>query len=124
MSERFAHCLPFGATLEGETTAFRIWAPSADRLMLDLDGAELPMAAEEGRVVCRRRRRAGRDQVQATVQDGGRHGLSGPGVPARRPATSTTRVWWWIRTAIQWQHGGWAGPPWHETVVYELHPGA
>jgi maltooligosyltrehalose trehalohydrolase len=26
--------------------------------------------------------------------------------------------------AFAWQHGGWKGRPWHEAVVYELHPGA
>ena len=42
MPERFAHSLPFGAAVDGETTSFRIWAPTAGQLTLELDGASGP----------------------------------------------------------------------------------
>ena len=121
MSERFAHCLPFGATLEGETTAFRIWAPSADRLMLDLDGAELPMEAEEGGWFAAVADAPAGTKYRFKTADG----MAFPDPASRAQAGDVHDPSLVVDPhSFQWQHGGWAGRPWHEAVVYELHPGA
>ena len=119
----FRYELPFGAEPQGEGgTRFRLWAPSADRVTLEVDGqAPVAMEAEpEGwkRVVApcgpgaRYRFRLGNGLAvpdpAARIQAGDVHDPSVVGDPA----------------AYDWRHGPWSGRPWHEAVIYELHPGA
>ena len=44
---RRAHSMPFGAQVEGDgRTRFRLWAPSAREVDLELEGAGAPLAEE------------------------------------------------------------------------------
>ena len=122
MSASFSHPLPFGASLRADgTTRFRLWAPSAAGVTLEIEGmapvamqreadghvsAEIPCAAgaryryrlPDGRAV---------PDPAARAQAGDVHGPS----LVVDPGTYV------------WRHPGWRGRPWHETVLYELHPG-
>ncbi len=121
MPERFAHSLPFGATLEGETTAFRVWAPSAERLMLDLDGVEQPMAAEAGGWFAAVADAPAGTKYRFKTADG----MAFPDPASRAQAGDVHDPSLVVDPhSFHWQHGDWAGRPWHEAVVYELHPGA
>ena len=121
MSERFAHVLPFGATLQGDTTAFRVWAPSAGHLTLAVDGTDHPMTVEGG----------GWYSASIAAPAGTRYrfktaeGMAFPDPAARAQAGDVHDPSLVVDpTAFEWQHPAWRGRPWHETVVYELHPGA
>ena len=113
--------MPFGATLAGNGASFRLWAPAAGTVELELEAAVLPMEARRGgwfeatvdgvRPGARYRYRIDR---QASVPDPASrwqpedvHGASSVLDPR----------------AYDWRHGDWRGRPWHEAVLYELHVG-
>ena len=121
MSERFAHPLPFGAEINGDQTAFRVWAPSAERLALELDGKDQPMAAEAG----------GWFAATAAAPAGTRYrfktgeGMAFPDPASRAQAGDVHDPSLVVDPrSYNWRHSDWRGRPWHEAVVYELHPGA
>ncbi|MDB5727815.1 MAG: treZ [Noviherbaspirillum sp.] len=128
MIDRHAYALPFGAQLIASgRTRFRLWAPDADAVSVDIAGAQpAPMtrAGDSGwfeteaacgagaRYRYRIRPRAGDELMvpdpASRAQDGDVHDASIVVDPA----------------AYQWRHAEWTGRPWHETVLYELHVGA
>ncbi len=122
MTDRFAHALPFGATVQPDgTTRFRLWAPSAAAVSVEVEGhppVEMRAEADGYRVAeipCGagaqyRYRLADGVAVPdpaARAQVGGVHGSSVVVDPH----------------AYAWRHTAWSGRPWHETVLYELHAG-
>ena len=121
MTERYFHDFPFGASLKDGSARFRIWAPSVERLKLELDGVDHPMTRDDG------------DWHTATLpaQAGARYrfrtpdGMAFPD-PASRQQDGDVHAPSLVvdPTAYAWQHTEWAGRPWHETVLYELHVGA
>jgi maltooligosyltrehalose trehalohydrolase len=121
------HGMPFGAQLQPDgSTRFRLWAPSAKRVMLD---AEL---------------RAG-SRLQADLNETGDGWyelvVSGIGAgagyqfriddeldvpdPASRynPAGVQGKSEVVDPAAFQWSDAAWRGREWHEAVIYELHVG-
>ncbi len=119
----FKHALPFGAEPDGKGgTRFRLWAPSVANVTLDVEGQDpIPMQSEAGgwkvaTVACRPQARYG-----FRLPDG----LVVPDPASRQQAGDVhDRSVVVDASAYQWRHGSWAGRPWHEAVVYELHPGA
>jgi maltooligosyltrehalose trehalohydrolase len=112
----------FGATFLGDgQTRFRLWAPGRDDVILEREDADpLPMRrqddgwfelAAEAAPGTRYRYRLDADLAvpdpASRAQEGGVHGWSVVVDPAAYP----------------WQQTGWAGRPWQETVLYELHAG-
>ena len=121
MPERFAHSLPFGAELQDGAARFRVWAPSAKGLTLELDGAEQPMGREGD----------GWHSASAPAKAGARYrfrtpdGLTFPDPASRQQAGGVHDMSVLVDPcSYAWQHAEWRGRPWHETVLYELHPGA
>ncbi|MDE2201821.1 MAG: malto-oligosyltrehalose trehalohydrolase [Burkholderiaceae bacterium] len=124
---RFVHDMPFGTTvLPDGTTRFRLWAPDAAEVWVDSDNRNtLRMAAEPdgwfavvapvGEGTSYRYRVTSRQGITLSVPDPAARAqwqdLAGPSlvIDPRR---------------YRWQHAGWRGRPWHETVLYELHVGA
>ncbi|MFT4047857.1 MAG: malto-oligosyltrehalose trehalohydrolase [Solimonas sp.] len=122
MSARHAHAMRAGATyLGGGRTRFALWAPSQARIALQIDGAEpqpmqktadgwfeLETAAAPG---CGYRYHVADDLAvpdpASRAQCGDVHDASLVVDPR----------------SYEWQHASWRGRPWHETVLYELHPG-
>ena len=121
MSGRFAHTLPFGAELDGQTARFRIWAPSADQMVLELDGQAHAMTAEgEGWHSARLPAKAGQQYIFQLPD-----GLKCPDPASRAQADGVHGPSLVIDPrSYEWQNTGWHGRPWHEAVVYELHAGA
>ncbi|WP_137127204.1 malto-oligosyltrehalose trehalohydrolase [Roseomonas sp. HF4] len=119
----FRHHLPFGAeaAVDG-TTRFRLWAPSSPAVaVVFADGRDAPMAPEAG----------GWFVVTVPAPPGTRYRYRvGPDVvvpdPASRAQDGDVSGWSVVTDpgAFAWLHAEWAGRPWHETVLYELHPGA
>ena len=121
MPERFAHALPFGAELQGDKAQFRIWAPSAERLTLELEGADHAMAREPD----------GWHSAAVPAGAGARYrfrmpdGLAFPDPASRQQVGDVHDPSVVVDPrSYEWQNSGWNGRPWHETVVYELHAGA
>ena len=109
----------WGAELGEGTARFRLWAPGADALTLDLDGARLPMErGSDGWHELVTEARAG--QRYAFVLP---NGLAVPD-PATRAQSGDVHSPSLLvdPTAYEWQHE-WNGRPWEETVLYEAHVG-
>jgi maltooligosyltrehalose trehalohydrolase len=122
MKNHFAHKLGFGAAVRRDgTTQFRLWAPSVEQVVLEADGhAETPMRAHtegwhEAELPCAagtRYRFRLPDGLRvpdpaSRLQDGDVHGKSVVFDPL----------------AHEWHNVTWRGRPWHEAIIYELHPG-
>ncbi|MCD9230574.1 malto-oligosyltrehalose trehalohydrolase [Ralstonia pseudosolanacearum] len=124
---RHAHDLPFGAACLGpDRTRFRLWAPDAVEAWVDIDQGEAVRMAPEpggwhaatvpvGAGTCYRYRVTNREGITLTVPD-----------PAARAQWQDVHGPSLVVDPLRyaWQHPGWMGRPWHETVLYELHVGA
>lgn len=119
---RFRHRLPVGAEpCDDQATRFRLWAPSADSVaVLFESGGSVPMEAEPN----------GFFSVTTAAPAGTRYryrvspDLAVPD-PASRAQQGDVGGWSVVvdAEAYRWRHGTWCGRPWHETVLYEVHPG-
>jgi maltooligosyltrehalose trehalohydrolase len=121
MPDRFVHPLPFGARLDGGVTHFRLWAPSAAEVGVEINGTIHPMACRAG----------GWHEATLPVPAGTHYayrlpdGLSVPDPAARAQDKDVHGPSVVIDpSAFVWAHGDWRGRPWHEAIIYELHPGA
>jgi len=103
-----------------DQTRFRLWAPGADAVALELDGAApVPMTAKaDGWFECDVACGAG-TRYRFRVAD-----VSFPD-PASRLQDRDVHDFSVVTDvdSFDWQHDAWRGRPWHETVLYELHPG-
>lgn len=122
MTASFAHRLPFGAALDGDGTArFRLWAPDAADVALEIEGeAPVTMARAEGGWV----------EASCPAPAGARYkyrvkpDLAVPDPASRAQAGDVHDASIVVDpAAFAWQHPEWRGRPWAEAVVYELHPG-
>lgn len=122
MSSNFAHRLPFGAEVTGiGETRFRVWAPSVSDVSLLLDdNRTLPMSGAAG----------GWFELSANVAAGARYryrmpdGTAVPD-PVSRRQDGDVHGWSVVvdPNAFEWRNPEWRGRPWHEAVIYEVHPG-
>ncbi|HEX4260097.1 MAG TPA: malto-oligosyltrehalose trehalohydrolase [Acetobacteraceae bacterium] len=118
---RFAHRLPFGATLEPDgTTRFRVWAPSMQSVALEVAGEAAPMRKEAGGWFAAERRAAAGTPYIFVLPDGMR--VPDPASRAQSgdvhdPSLVVDPL------AYDWQHPDWRGRPWNEAVIYEVHAG-
>ncbi len=118
---QFHHPLPFGAELQPDgTTRFRIWAPSAMSLSLERDGMPaVPMHGKDGWFAAQCEAPAG-TRYRFVMPDG----LRVPDPASRLQAADVHGPSVVVDpTAYVWKHPDWRGRPWHEAVIYELHPG-
>jgi maltooligosyltrehalose trehalohydrolase len=110
-----------GAILNPDgTAAFSVWAPSADTLVLELDGKDLPMRAQSGWFTATVPASAG-SKYKFRTQDG----LRFPD-PASRAQDGDVHDSSIVVDPgrYRWRHTEWRNRPWHEAVIYELHVGA
>lgn len=120
---RVRHRLTFGAEPDADGNArFRLWAPAARAVAVVLDdGREVPMPPDgEGWFAVTTVAPAGTRYRYRVAAD-----LVVPD-PASRAQDGDVAGWSVVTDAAAhpWQHGDWKGRPWHEAVLYELHPGA
>ncbi len=118
---RRRHAMPFGAELTERGTRFALWAPSARSVALMVDGREIPMAPSDG---------GWRSCLVPDVGAGARYGYAiDGGDPVPDPASrfqpddllGLSEVV--DPRAYDWQDRGWAGRPWEEAVIREVHVG-
>ena len=122
---RRSHAMPFGASYLGDgRTRFRLWAPAAASIELELlAGASAkaqPMARQDG----------GWFECVADAAPGTRYRYvleSGQRVPDPTSRYNPDDVHGPSEvidaSAYEWHDDTWRGRPWHETVIYELHVG-
>lgn len=117
----------FGPRIEGDATRFSLWAPSAPQVTLEIVNAE-------GEVLQRHAlQRDGDGFHQARVAGAGpgtlyrfrvRDDLAVPDPASRSNPQGVHGPSEVVEAAARAQPGpAWAGRPWHEAVVYELHVG-
>lgn len=123
MKTKFAHDLPFGASLlPSGATRFRFWAPAQKQVSLEIDGAApMPMKATDDGWFER--------EVACSAGTSYRYrldsGVSVPDPASRAQADDVHGPSLVVDPRRHdWRHTEWRGRPWHETVLYELHVGA
>ncbi len=118
--------MAWGATVTPDGVRFRIWAPDVPALHLEIENRN-PIALTrdadgwyETSAVCDTGTRY-RYRLPADIAGG----LAVPD-PASRRQSGDVHGWSVVvdPAAYTWKNPDWRGRPWHEAVIYELHPGA
>ncbi len=119
-----AHAMPFGAEVLDTGVRFRLFAPAVGRVHLHI-GSRAPIAmrpAAEGFF----------EHVDPDARPGDRYCFSFDDDSLRVPDPASRFNPEDVHAPSEvvdprtyaWHDGAWAGRPWHETVVYELHVGS
>lgn len=114
--------MPYGAEVQPDGgVRFRLWAPSARRAAVDVDGAVMPLSAQgDGRFELITGEAGPGSRYEFIIDDARR-----VPDPASRyqprdvhgPSEVIDPLEW------EWSDDQWRGRPWAETVLYELHVG-
>jgi maltooligosyltrehalose trehalohydrolase len=115
--------MPFGAEIRGCGVRFRLWAPAAEQVEVALEGGgPLPMPPRGEGWFELVTERAAAGSLYRFHTDGG------PPVPDPASRFNPMDVHGPSQVvdplAFEWRDEGWAGRPWEEAVIYELHVGA
>ncbi|MBV9542691.1 MAG: malto-oligosyltrehalose trehalohydrolase [Alphaproteobacteria bacterium] len=97
-------------------TVFKLWAPAAAHVDLDLDGRLLPTCRGEG----------GWHTLETDAGPNTYYRFRTGDVSVPDPAARAQHGDWSVvtdPTAYPWQDRTWRGRPWEETIFYELHAG-
>jgi malto-oligosyltrehalose trehalohydrolase len=125
---RFAHAMPFGAEIRADgAVRFRLWAPAAGKVELMLERSE---QADEQSIPMVGHPNGFHELITTRAHAGSRYrfrideGIAVPD-PASRANPDDVHAASEVvdPRAFAWDDGEWAGRPWHEAVVYELHVG-
>jgi len=122
---RTGFAMPFGAALTDKGVRFRLWAPAAGKVELKLEHAQDAEFVEM--------REVGAGWFEATAPRAGagsryRYRIDGdmevPDPASRYQPNDVQGPSMVVDPGdYVWRHDDWAGRPWHEAVVYELHVG-
>jgi malto-oligosyltrehalose trehalohydrolase len=118
----YEHRMPFGAELNDDGVAFRLWAPSREDATVIVDGDALEMEPRPG------------GWFERTVHEaraGSRYAFAFRGDELRVPDPASRFQPDGVHgpslvvdpRAYAWRERAWRGRPWHELVLYELHVG-
>lgn len=123
MIQRFRHLMPYGAKVLPEGKArFRLWAPDAESVTIEFDDghSSTMLGLDDGWFECVCAAEPGTGYVFRLGED-----QRVPDPASRRQRGGDVHGFSEVvdPEAYAWQHSAWAGRPWHETVLYELHPG-
>jgi hypothetical protein len=118
------HDMPYGATLEddGATTRFRLWAPDISSVRLAIAGSGVVPMDQIGDGWHERAMPAGAGtRYRFVLPDG----MAVPDPASRAQHEGDVHGWSVVVDpgSYHWQHPDWAGRPWHETVLCEIHVG-
>ncbi len=124
---KHVHAMPFGAELlEGGGARFRLWAPAVEQLTLETsrgDGAWQATAMQRDAQGWHEATLAGAaagDRYRYLLPDG----LRVPDPASRRNPEDVHGPSELVDPrGYTWRDAAWAGRPWHEAVIYEMHVG-
>ncbi|WP_247886862.1 malto-oligosyltrehalose trehalohydrolase [Azospirillum sp. SYSU D00513] len=123
MTRPTSHAMPFGAQLQPDgSVRFRLWAPSAPAVSVELgEGERLEMAAAgEGWFELTTDHATAGTEYRFVLPDG----LKVPDPASRfQPRDTSGPSVVMDPGAYRWRNEGWTGRPWNEAVLYELHVG-
>jgi malto-oligosyltrehalose trehalohydrolase len=122
-ADHFRHAMPFGAEARPGAVRFQLWAPSHERVSVEIEGAgELAMTAKPDgwHELTTDRAQAGA-LYRFVLPDGAR--VSDPASrfqpdDVHGPSEVIDPL------SYAWRETDWRGRPWSEAVIYELHVGA
>ena len=121
---RRVHAMPFGAEVLPDGVRFRIFAPAAERMGLQIEGRDAPFALESYAD-------GWHGLVTAEARVGSRYryvlpdGLQVPDPASRFQPDDVTGPSEVIDpAAFAWTDAAWRGRPWNQTVLYEMHIGS
>ncbi|MGA0594377.1 malto-oligosyltrehalose trehalohydrolase [Enterovirga sp. CN4-39] len=119
---RRRHAMPFGAEVTDRGVRFALWAPSAEKVALVVDGAEheMPHVGEGWRRLLLPKAKSG--SRYGFRIDGGETIVPDPASRFQPDDVSGLSEVVDPRD-YEWRDRGWAGRPWEEAVVYEAHVG-
>ncbi len=119
---RYQHKMSFGAEiLDDAAIRFRLWAPSAQSLAVELSSKSLAMRAlDEGWFELVTREAGPGTRYQFTID--GRHKVPDP-ASRYQPSGVHGPSEVIAPEDFEWQQNHWHGRPWDETILYELHVG-
>ncbi|WP_372722517.1 malto-oligosyltrehalose trehalohydrolase [Immundisolibacter sp.] len=120
------HAMPFGAQVDGASTQFRLWAPGAGRVELELTTATgerlIPLTPDAAGWHTLRLDGIGAGTRYRYLIDGA---LRVPDPASRFNPDDVQGASEVIDpAAFDWRDGDWRGRPWQQAVIYELHVGA
>jgi maltooligosyltrehalose trehalohydrolase len=117
-----AHDMPFGAALTPDGSRFAIWAPSAGRAEVEVDGRRVPMLRDaQGFFQCVDPRAAPGSRYAFRFDDSS---LAVPDPASRFNPDGVHEPSEIVdASAYEWRDGDWRGRPFHDAVIYELHVG-
>ncbi len=111
----------FGARIVSPgLTAFRLWAPDAEDVAVVLNGAAHAMKRDEDGVFSAVLPASPGDAYAFRIDN---H-LIVPDPASRAQKNDVHGESIVVDQAYSWKNREWQGRPWHESVIYELHPGA
>ena len=115
------HIPPFGAVLSDGKAQFSLWAPSVPTVSLQIDqGEPTPMRAENSWFTATAPASAG-TIYSFVLPDGTR--VPDPAARAQQDDVHGPSLVVDPASYV-WQTTAWRNRPWHEAVIYEVHPGA
>ena len=121
---RRQHRMAFGASLDAQGAAFRLWAPAARRVALHLPETRRDFAmtpADGGWYILRVPNLLAGIAYQYVIDD--THTVPDP-ASRFQPSDVDGPSELIDPEAFDWPDTAWRGRPWHEAVIYELHVGA
>jgi maltooligosyltrehalose trehalohydrolase len=122
MPDHYEHRLDFGARLGDDgVTDFRLWAPSVDGVRVKVDSQEpLQMQPAGDGWYCARAKAAAGARYRFIMPDG-----TAVPDPASRAQEDCVHGASLVvdPDAFAWRATNWRNRPWHEAVIYEIHPG-
>ncbi|HEU4619226.1 MAG TPA: malto-oligosyltrehalose trehalohydrolase [Gammaproteobacteria bacterium] len=120
---RARHSMPFGAEIVDGGVRFRLWAPAAGRVLLRVAGRD-PLSMSrlaDGFFECTAENARAGDRYTFSFGD---EPLEVPDPAARfNPGGVPGPSEVIDPLAFEWHDGDWAGRPWPEAVIYEVHVG-
>jgi malto-oligosyltrehalose trehalohydrolase len=123
MATTRAHRMPFGAEVQADgTVRFRLWAPSYQKIEIELDGEMVAMghAGEGWHELVTDRARAD-TRYRFVLPDGSR--VPDPASRYQPEDVHGPSEVIDPRDHV-WRDTGWTGHPWEQAIIYELHIGA